>query len=167
MKENNKIDDFKREYENIEIPQELSQIVQGSIDKALIEVLAEEENCKGRKTVDISKERAKRVKTMKRKVMGVAAAAVIMIGGFGVGVNTNEAFAASMENIPVLGSLAKIFTIESVHEETDVYVADLKIPGVEGLNNPELEKKFQRTIPDTGMDEVGSGTTSHQPMHFG
>lgn len=167
------MDEFKREYDNIEIPQELSQVVQGSIDKALFEIISGEKaslegegleelsmgqmgtesNCESRKVVEIDKERAKRVKMMKKRVMGIAAAAVVMFGGFGVGVNTSPAFADTVADMPVLGSLAKIFTIQQEYVEDDVYVS-VSVPGVEGLNNPELEKKINALVQEEVNDAI-------------
>ena len=147
MSENNRMDEFKRDYENIDIPQQLSQVVQGSIDKALFEIKAEE-----RKVVEINNERAKRVKMMRKRAMGVAAAAVFMIGGFGVGVNASPAFADTVADMPVLGNLAKIFTIQQEYVEDEVYVS-VKVPGVEGLNNPELEKKINGLVQEQ-VDEA-------------
>ena len=147
MSENNRMDEFKRDYENIDIPQQLSQVVQGSIDKALFEIKAEE-----RKKAEINNERAKRVKMMRKRAMGVAAAAVFMIGGFGVGVNASPAFADTVADMPVLGNLAKIFTIQQEYVEDEVYVS-VKVPGVEGLNNPELEKKINGLVQEQ-VDEA-------------
>ncbi|MFV0517369.1 MAG: DUF4179 domain-containing protein [Aminipila sp.] len=46
---------------------------------------------------------------VRKRVMGVAAAAVIGVGLFGVGVNVSPAFADSIKDVPVLGTLVEVF----------------------------------------------------------
>ena len=161
MSDNRRLTEMKKEYENIEIPAQLSQIVRDTIAK--VEKENEEAVLQGerefRKTeIDKTKiDKIKRSSKMKKRIIGAVAAFAVVFGGFGVGVNTSEAFASTVADIPVLNSLAKIFTVEKVHEENDVYVADLNIPGVEGLNNPELEKKINnlvKTQVDAAVEET-------------
>ncbi|MBE6033733.1 MAG: anti-sigma-V factor rsiV [Clostridiales bacterium] len=136
LNKNDKFSELKDIYENVEIPAQLAQMVQNTINQAETELLQE----------DLKQQRLKRDKKMKRQIGSVAAAAVIVIGSFGLGVNTNKAFADTVSEIPVLGSLAKVFTIEQVHEETDAYVADMKIPGIEGLKDKELQKRINELV---------------------
>lgn len=135
---------IKKEYEDISIPDQLAEIVQNTINHAEAELLQE----------NIKKEKAQRSKKMKKRIGSIAAACVIVVGSFGVGVNTNEAFADSVSEIPVLGSLAKVFTIEQVHEETDSYVADMKIPGIEGLKDEKLQKRINELVHNQVMAAV-------------
>lgn len=136
MLNDEKILNMKKEYEDIAIPGQLSEIVQNTINRAEIEYLKEN----GRK------EKAQRGRKMKKLIGSIAAALVIVTGSFGIGVNTNEAFADTVSQIPVLGSLARVFTIEQVHEETDTYVADMKIPGIDGLKDVELQKRINELV---------------------
>lgn len=136
MLNDEKILNLKKGYEDVEIPEQLTQIVQETINRAETELLKE----------NIKKEKAQRGKKMKKQIGSIAAAIVIVIGAFGIGVNTNEAFADSVSQIPVLSSLAKVFTIEQVHEETDSYVADMKIPGIEGLKDEKLQKRINELV---------------------
>lgn len=136
MLNDEKLLNMKREYEDIEIPDQLAQIVQNTINHAETELLGDNKR----------KEKAQRGRKMKKRIGSIAAAIVIVIGAFGIGVNTNEAFADSVSQIPVLGSLAKVFTIEQVHEETDSYVADMKIPGIEGLKDEKLQKRINELV---------------------
>ncbi len=136
MLNDEKILNLKKGYEDVEIPEQLTQIVQETINRAETELLKE----------NIRKENAQRGKKMKKQIGSIAAAIVIVIGAFGIGVNTNETFADSVSQIPVLSSLAKVFTIEQVHEETDSYVADMKIPGIEGLKDEKLQKRINELV---------------------
>ncbi|QHI71375.1 DUF3298 and DUF4163 domain-containing protein [Aminipila terrae] len=129
-----KVLELKKGYEDVEIPDQLQQIVWNTINQAETELLQEKA------------EKIKRGKKMKKRIGSVAAALVIVIGSFGLGVNTNKAFADTVSDIPVLGSLAKVFTIEQVHEETDSYVADMKIPGIEGLKDKELQQRINELV---------------------
>lgn len=139
MDKNEKISSIKNMYE-VEIPDELSDIVQNTIKRAELE-LQQEENKERERLV-----RMKKMKKMKKQISGIAAAVVIMAGAFGVGVNYNEAFAATVSDIPVLNSLAKVFTVEKIHEETESYVADMKIPGIEGLKDEKLQKQINELV---------------------
>lgn len=140
---NNCMDELRKRKREItlspeEIPEQLSEAVQNSINTAEKELLQEK----------FSKVSRKRGRNMKKQIISIAAAMVIVIGGFGIGVNTNEAFANSVSDVPVLGSLAKVFTVEQVYEEDDAYVADLNIPGIEGLKDKELQSKINNLVKE-------------------
>ncbi|QIB69639.1 DUF3298 and DUF4163 domain-containing protein [Aminipila butyrica] len=127
--------DLQKAYEEEPIPKELSQRVAEAVYKAERELLQEEE-----------RERILRGKKMKRRVISAAAAMVVVVGGFGLGVNTSKAFADTVSDIPVLSSLAKVFTVERIHEENDTYVADLNIPGIEGLKDKALQQRINNLV---------------------
>lgn len=56
----------------------------------------------------------------------IKTAFAVFIGAFGIGVTTNQAFAATMSDVPILGSLVKVFTAKEVHENDDVSVKQLR-----------------------------------------
>lgn len=62
------------------------------------------------------------------KAAGIAAAAICLL--FTGLVNGSTAFAASVENIPVIGSLAKLVNFRSYSEETEDYAISVSIPAV-------------------------------------
>lgn len=138
-----KLEILKNEYENIQIPEELSKVVANSLVINLTENGEKEKMDENIKKVDNYTKNKKRAW---RKVAGLAAALVVLVGGFGIGVNTSEAFASSMSDIPLLGSLAKVFTVQKVHRETDSYVTDMNIPGIEGLKDENLQKKINEVV---------------------
>ncbi|MFV0517460.1 MAG: DUF3298 domain-containing protein [Aminipila sp.] len=150
MKKNEEFLTLKEEYNQVKIPDQLEQIVQESIRNAEADVVRTMGN----------DEIAKRRTRMKKQIGGIAAAMVIGIGAFGIGVNTSPAFADTMADIPVLSSLAKVFTAEQIHEETDSYITDMKIPGIEGLK----DKKLQSEINELVYKQVTAAVAETQTM---
>lgn len=62
------------------------------------------------------------------KAAGIAAAAICLL--FTGLVNGSTAFAVSVENIPIIGSLAKLVNFRSYSEETEDYAISVSIPAV-------------------------------------
>lgn len=149
---NKRIESMTAEYRQIEIPQELSSVVSNSIAKAERE-LAEEGN-RGSESERMDRTLVSFVGISKRKkgnqnirrIVSVAAVIIVVLAGFGVGINISPAFAETMAEIPVLDRIAKLLTIKEIHEENDVYVADLKIPGIEGLADEKLQAEINRLV---------------------
>lgn len=70
------------------------------------------------------------------KKLGIVAASVIVsIGVTTVGVNTNQALAATLSKIPILGSLIKVVTFREYNINESTYKADIKVPAIKGLEN--------------------------------
>lgn len=132
-----KINKLKKIYENPEIPQELPQVIQNIIKKV-------ENERNGVINMTIKNEKSK--KPYWKKIVAIAAAITIFVGAFGVGVSTNEAFAASMENVPILGALVRIFTAEEIHETNDVSTVDIKIPEIDGLKDKDLQEQINKDV---------------------
>lgn len=83
-----------------------------------------------------------------KRVGAAVAAAVILTAGFGIGVLKNEAFAASVSDIPLLGALAKVITGEEITKVDDVVDIHMKIPKVEGLSDKAVEDRINKEIRD-------------------
>ncbi|MFF2753833.1 DUF3298 domain-containing protein [Psychrobacillus sp. NPDC058041] len=111
-----KLNESKKQYDEIEIPEELSQIVQDSIRAA--------------------KRKHQKNKPFKQWGIGVAAAATLFI----TSVNISPALAQSLATVPVLGSIVQVVTLQEIQVAKDTYNAELKTPGVTGFKNKELEK---------------------------
>ena len=102
------------------------------------------------------------------KIMGAAAAAVcIFFTGL---VNGSTAFAASMENIPVIGKIAELVNFRSYSEETEDYKVSASIPAVlkdgESTNGEDTAKgensaKGEDNLTGEGIeiDQEGIGET--------
>lgn len=99
----------KQKYDAIEIPDELSEVVNQSIHKM-----------SDRKVIP--------VKTNYKRVVGGIFAASFLCAV--VTLNTNEAFAKTLHEIPVIGNVAKVLTIRSYHTEDEDKMISVKVPEV-------------------------------------
>lgn len=72
---------------------------------------------------------------------------------FVVIVNLSPSFASSISDIPIIGNMAKVFTIEEYKEEDEQKLINAKIPGIENTGNTELEKRINYEIA-LKMNEV-------------
>ena len=72
---------------------------------------------------------------------------------FVVIVNLSPSFASSISDIPIIGNMAKVFTIEEYKEEDEEKLINAKIPGIENTGNTELEKRINYEIA-LKMNEV-------------
>lgn len=113
-----KLNESRKQYDEIEIPEELSRVVQDSIRAA--------------------KRKQQKNKPFKQWGIGIAAAATLFV----TSVNISPALAQSLSTIPVLGSIVQVVTLQEINVAEDTYNADLKTPNVTGLNNKELENKL-------------------------
>lgn len=143
MKQINKL---KKEYDDIEIPSELDEMVKQSIQRA--------------------KASKKKHSPWRQWSIGVVAASALFIGS----INVSPALAQSMANVPVLGAIVEVFTVQTLTMDKDTYQAELKTPAISGLEdeglqaslnekyieeNKELFKQFEEDVAD--MEEVGAG----------
>ena len=114
----------KRKYQSIPIPQGLSERVKLEVERA---------------------EKKRRFSLMIRRIVSAAAAVAVL---FVTGLNTSEVFAGEMNDIPVIGTLARIFTIRSYETETEELKISVDIPSVamiaEDLQG--LEKEINEDI---------------------
>ncbi|HJA92220.1 MAG TPA: DUF3298 and DUF4163 domain-containing protein [Candidatus Eisenbergiella merdipullorum] len=118
----------KREYEQIRIPEELKE----TVDRAVHSV-------DKRKSAAIYRRR--RLMRAARNI-GVAAAAVLVC--VTVGVNTNEVLAKELGQLPVIGSLVRVLTITSYHEEDGDHDITVNVPEI----TVENEEKTQEPESD-------------------
>lgn len=126
MKEN-KIDQLKKEYMNIPIPTELELTV--------------------KKTLKEGK------KSMKKKIyfkrIGITAASIALIASvFTIGINTNDAFAQTLIDIPAFSGIVRVLTFKEVTLKDDMYNADIKTPAIEGLENKDLQNSLNEKYLD-------------------
>ena len=139
----------KRTYEQIEIPGELQETMNRAV-----------------RSVDKKKSAARyRKRRMMRAVrnIGVAAAAVLLC--MTVGVNTNEVLAKELGQLPVIGSLVRVLTITSYHEEDGDHDITVNVPEIEVEENqtagtddaPQMERESQ--ADGTSQTEEASGGT--------
>ena len=115
----------KKMYDSIEIPDELEYVVNRAIHQ-------------------------KQVVHKRNNVLlymkGATAALATTFALFIVLLNTNETFAKSMEEIPVISSLAKVFTVREYKEETDTELIEARVPAIQNTGNTELENRINNEI---------------------
>ena len=109
----------KRRYETIEIPEELNDIIVGGM-----------QNRKGKEVIH-----------MKKYYLAAIPAAAVII--FTVGLNTSYSFASAMEEIPVLGVVAKVLTIRSYQEKDADKEINVNVPKVE-VTTPQPEEVTEK-----------------------
>lgn len=107
QEENRPMDKLKSDYESIPVPTEAKERMLAGIAQAK----------KEQKGVIIMK--------FAKKTGGAAAAAMIAIT---VLANATPALANAMEQIPVIGSIAKVVTFRTYEDKKDNFEADIKVP---------------------------------------
>lgn len=116
--------DFKKEYENIKIPKELSS----TVDEAIFEGMSS----KRKKSFVVTK--------------SIASSAAVFFVVFVALLNTNKAFAMSFKDIPVIGSISKVFTFREYESQDDLTKIKVKVPHIQNVNNSDLEKRINLEI---------------------
>ena len=119
------LDQLKQQYQETPIPDELDFIVR----KTLLE--------SGRSTMQNKHSH----KGIRIAAASVAAAFTIIAAG----ANISPVFAATMGNVPVVGSLVKALTFREYTMDDGTYHANIKTPAVEGLqSNPALQNSLNQ-----------------------
>ena len=106
-----RIEDGKNIYGDIEIPKELSAMVDGLIKE------------------DRRKKAERKVIFMIKRCAAAAAAALVV---FTAGLNTSQAFAEGAAELPVIGAIARVLTVRSYHQDEGDYKIDMEVPAIEG-----------------------------------
>lgn len=113
----------KRTYEEIKIPAELSARVE--------EALA-------------SHSRQKRSRrSWYRPAIQIAAACCAL---FVILVNSSEVFAKNLYDLPVIGTVARIFTFREYKEEDEYNYINIKVPAIQNTGNNALENRINQEI---------------------
>ena len=113
----------KQAYEKIEIPEELSARVG--------EALA------------FPKKEARHRVSWYRPALQIAAACCIL---FVVLVNSSEVFAKSLYELPVIGTVARIFTFREYRQEDDYNYINVRVPAIQNTGNDGLENRINQEI---------------------
>lgn len=135
MTDKKKIDEWKNEYENIEIPDELDLIVRKTI----------------KETTGEQKAVVKENLIMKINKTGVVAACVLAL--FTGAVNISPAFAESLSDVPILGSVVKVLNIRNYVINENGFEANISVPEVSGLGDEELEKILNEKFIEEGQKQ--------------
>lgn len=130
MSDIKKIEDLKNEYNNIEIPSELDDIITNTI-----------------------RTEKKGLNKMYLGRTGIAAA--VLIATFTSAVNISPTFAESMSNIPVVSSIVKLVNFKTYTAKDGNMEANINVAQVEGLQNKELENQLNNEFIKEGQKEYG------------
>ena len=114
----------KKTYDSIEIPQELDYTVNKAIHKK-----------------DLYKKNYVVILT-KRATATLATTFALFV----VLLNTNESFARAMGDVPIIGSLAEVFTVREYREKNDTDLIEAKIPAIKNTGNEDLEDRINYEI---------------------
>ena len=147
-----KLEEMKREYEDIPVPEELEFRVRASIERAKLE------RKKGNAIMT----------TVKRIVISLGAtAAAFMVGVTGLA-NSSATIAHAMEQIPVLGAITKVVTFRNYEDDRGNTSAHIEVPQIEGGKGFPTSTTPSRPIPTpsspsmkrTPPPRATSGTTT-------
>ncbi len=116
----------KKYYNSIEIPEELSDRVEQTVRIM--------ENRKG----DVIMKK----KTFQYTVVSAAACMLVLV----TALNTNEVFAKSIGEIPVIGGIAKVLTVRSYEEKDTDKNISVNVPAIE--SGEDISKKINQIIND-------------------
>ena len=112
----------KARYHQQEVPEELSLTVRAAIREG--------------------NQRRKRRQTLRRSL----ATALASCACFVLLVNGSPSFAQAVYEVPVLGSLAKIFTVTEYTINDDERVIDVRLPALENTGHTDLEQQINQEI---------------------
>lgn len=115
------INDSKKEYMDIKIPENLEDIVKDSIKKVEYKSM------------------------INKKFIGSAAVLAIVLG-----INISPAFADVVSDIPIVGNIVKLVTVKNYTLKKNNVEADIKVPAIEGLENKQLEENLNQEFIENG-----------------
>lgn len=110
MNQDKILEEMKKDYDNIEIPELCLERIQMGIDKAKLE-----------------KKRESKKHTIRNWAISVTAAAIVLV----VLPNTNQSIALAMEKIPIIGSIVKVVTFHRYEVKKDTMEAKVEVPQIE------------------------------------
>ncbi|MGG1516815.1 DUF3298 domain-containing protein [Paenibacillus oryzisoli] len=141
-----KMEKMRQQYMDIPIPQELNFVVQQAIRK----------------------HRPKR--SGRKWAAGAAAAAVVFVAGL----NTSQAFADTLSEVPVLGELVKVLTFRTYHYEDKGFQANVEVPAITNLDNKELQETLNskyleesKQLYTSFMADMEKIKAEHPDAHMG
>lgn len=119
-------DEMKKNYEEIEIPMELEFLV--------------------RKTIRDQEKKMRRISGIKRSLVSGAAAVFLFAGT----VNMSPAAAQTLSEVPGVRNLVHLVLVKNWVKSEQGFAADIKVPGVRGLGDQELEGSLNKKYLEEG-----------------
>lgn len=135
---NDKIDKLKENYNNVEIPKELDDVINDAFKESANKEI---ENNK--------KDWRRNMKNMKNMKKWYASAAAI--GLIIVSVNASSTFAKSLENIPVIGNIIKIVDFNNYRIDKDGMDVSISLPEISS-DSKDLEYKLNKEFEKEGKE---------------
>lgn len=139
------IEDGKDIYKDIEIPKELSAMVDGLIKED-------------------RRKKAERKVIFMIKRCAAAAAAVLVV--FTAGLNTSQAFAEGAAELPVIGAIARVLTIRSYHQDEGDYKIDMEVPAIEGSNAADASGGEFTALVNAEIEKIVDDYTNEAKAEF-
>ena len=115
---------WKKEYEEIKVPENMKERMEASIERAKME-----------------KRKVKKVKLWKTCASAAAVLAIVLVLP-----NTSQTAAAAMQQIPLLGNLFKITTVREYQVDEERNMANVKVPQVEVQDATEGNTDADRAV---------------------
>ena len=113
------MDKFKKDYQEIAIPEELEFLV--------------------KKTIKENEKKMKRKNIINKSLIAATVAGVVFVGS----INMSSEISYALSEVPVLGSIVRVLTFKTFKVDEDNFMADIKTPAIEGLDS-ELENKLNK-----------------------
>lgn len=132
---NDKIDKLKENYNNIEIPKELDDVINDAFN--------ESEN---KKLENNKKDWRRNMKNMKKWYASAAAVGLIIVS-----VNASSTFAKSLENIPVIGNIIRVVNFNNYRINKDGMDVSISLPEVSS-DSKDLEYKLNKEFEKEGKE---------------
>lgn len=124
MKKKEELKILKENYNNIEIPKDLDDVVNNALSSANV--------------------------SNRRKVINrwssIAASLCIVVGA----VNFSPSFADALEDIPVIGNVIKVINLRNYRIDENGFDVSIDVPKIEGLKDKELEYKLNKDFEEDG-----------------
>ncbi|WP_300282513.1 DUF3298 domain-containing protein [Peptacetobacter sp.] len=131
MKNKDELNKLKEEYNKIEIPKDLDDV----IEKAFKESKKEVEK-----------------KSYKRNIRRWCASAAT-IGAIIVSINISPTFADNLENIPVIGGIIKVVNLNNYRINRNGYDISIDVPEISTIDSKDLEYKLNEEFKKEGKEE--------------
>lgn len=140
-----RIEDGKNIYGDIEIPKELSAMVDGLIKE------------------DRRKKAERKVIFMIKRCAAAAAAALVV---FTAGLNTSQAFAEGAAELPVIGAIARVLTVRSYHQDEGDYKIDMEVPAIEDSNSADASGGEFTSLVNAEIEKIVDDYTNEAKAEF-
>src|SRR5690606_37775325 len=122
-----KLEQLRREYREIPIPQQLDEIVKEAVNPN-------------------TKHRNKR----KGYVKWIASIAAVVVVTFTLGVNLSSTLANALSEVPVVGDIVKVITFRTYELDEENFQADIKVPAITNLDDKSLEDSLNEKYLEDG-----------------